>query len=506
MKTSLLDRFPLEKIARFLWGAALFTLPVTSFRYYPFLGDSTFVRPLALYPIALLLPVLLIQFLRGKSPLPRAGAWIPLAAFVLFALTASSLGAWLDPLPMRGQEYVGRVLRAWVTIFIGLAFFVSAVWMNRDEDDLKFSVKWLLAGFVMDVLWSGVQALAFYTPLLKKATVTHWQRAFSMRELVKANRISGLAYEPAWLAGQIATVYLPWLFAALLTRVRLTRFKWLEIVLLGFAVLLLLATYSRGGLLTTGLAVVFTFLFAGRAEIRAAWRWFVGGFGQISGAILRLGVIALAVGALTGAGWFLSQKGYISRLFETKADSVEEFIIENSAGARAAYTFGALGAFEESPLFGVGLGASGFYIYDHLPEWALTTVPEIARQLSPANRLFPNPKNMYVRLLAETGLIGFALFLVFLFSVLGDALGALQGKSSLSRYLGIASLFSWIAIASYNMTQDSFAIPNIWINFGILVGVTAFALESKSYSLTPPSSQSTPVEFPEGEGQRQEHS
>ena len=480
MKASFLDGLPLDKTARFLWGAALFTLPVTSFRYYPFLGDSTFVRPLALYPIALLLPLLLIQFLRGKSSLPRAGAWIPLAAFVLFALAASSFGAWLDPLPMRGQEYAGRVIRAWATVFIGLAFFVSAVWMNRDEDDLKFSVCWLLAGFVMDILWSGVQALAFYTPLLKKVTVTHWQRAFSMRELVKANRVSGMAYEPAWLAGQIAAVYLPWLFAALLTRVRLTRFKWFEMVLLGFAALLLLATYSRGGLLTAGLAVALTFLLAGRAELRAGWTWFIGGFRRTGGLIVRVGVIALAVAALLGAGWFLGRKGYITRLFETNAENVQEFIVANSAGARAAYTFGALGAYEESPLFGVGLGASGFYLYDHLPDWALTTVPEIAKQLSPESRLYPNAKNLYARLLAETGLIGFALFMAFLFSVLGEALGALQGRSPLARYLGIAGLFSWLAVAISNLTQDSFATPNLWVNFGILVGVSAFALKSDS--------------------------
>jgi len=325
-----------------------------------------------------------------------------------------------------------------------------------------------------------VQALAFYTPLLEKVTVTHWQRAFSMRELVKANRVSGMAYEPAWLAGQIATVYLPWLFAALLTRVRMTRFKWFEIILLGFAALLLLATFSRGGLLTAVVAFAFTFLLTGRAELRAAWIWFISGFKRGSSLLLRLGVIALAVGALAGAGLFLSQKGYITRLFNTKADSLEEFIIENSAGARAAYTFGALGAYEESPITGVGLGASGFYIYGHLPDWAMTTVPEIARQLSPENRLYPNPKNMYVRLLAETGLIGFALFIIFLFSVLGDALKALQSKIPVARFLGIAGLFSWLAIASYNVTQDSFAIPNIWINFGILVGVTAFGIESEN--------------------------
>ena len=482
MKDSVRSVFSVVNVSRFLWGAALFTLPVTSFRYFPFLGEGTYVRPLSLYPVAFLLPLLLIQLLRGKTSFPRAGTLTPLLGFALLALTATSLGVLLDPLPLRGQEYLGRAIRAWATLVIGLSFFIAAVWMNRNEDDLRFTINWLLAGFVVDVLWSGVQSLAFYTPLLEKVTVTHWQRAFSMRELVKTNRVSGMAYEPAWLAGQIATVYLPWLFASLLTRMRVTRFKWLEVTLLGFAVLLLLATFSRGGLLTAAVALALTFVLAGRAELRAAWNWFHSGFQRGSNWLLRFGVLVLIMGVLAGAGLFLAQKGYIARLFSTNAESIEEFVIENSAGARAAYNFGALGAYEESPITGVGLGASGFYIYDHLPDWAMTTVPEIARQLSPENRLYPNPKNMYLRLLAETGLTGFILFVAFLFSVLGDSLRVLQSGTTFARYLGIAGLFSWIAVALYNATQDSFATPNIWINFGILVGMTASAIESEKPS------------------------
>ncbi|HEU0297663.1 MAG TPA: O-antigen ligase family protein [Anaerolineales bacterium] len=485
MNLSLKSEELLAKLARFLWGAALFTLPVTSFRYFPGMGEGTLVRPLAFYPVALLGLVLLLQLWRGKTSVPRSGVWVPLIVFVCFLLAASSFGALLDPLPLRGQDYFGRVLRAWVTVVIGLSFFIAAVWMNRSAEDLRFTIRWLLAGFVMDVLWSGIQALAFYTPLLPKVMVTHWQLAFSMRELVRSNRVSGMAYEPAWLAGQISTIYLPWLIAALLTRIRLTRFKWVEVILSGFALLLLLATYSRGGLLTALSALALTLLFAGRAEISAAWKWFVAGFQHGRDLVLRLGIVLLLAGALAGAGLFLSQKGYMTRLFNSNAESLEEFIIENSAGARAAYNFAALGAYEESPWFGVGLGASGFYIYDHLPDWAMTTVPEIARQLSPENNLYPNPKNMYIRLLAETGLIGFFLFLAFQFSVLGDILTLLQKRSGLMRYLGIAGLFSWFAITIHNVTQDSFATPNIWLNLGVLAGMAVYALESENPQMLP---------------------
>lgn len=505
MKSSVWDRLPLERMARFLWGAALLSLPVTSFRYYPFLGDSTFVRPLALYPIGLLMLIALVQFVRGKAPVPRVGVLVPLTAFVLFVLTASSFGAWLDPLPMRGQEYFGRVLRAWVTVAIGLSFFVSALWMNRSEDDLRFSVRWILAGLVINTLWSGVQMLAIFTPLLEKETVSHWQLAFSMRELVIAKRVSGMAYEPAWLAGQIATVYLPWLFAALLTRQRVTRFVWLEPVLLGCAGLLLLTSLSRGGLFTSGMALALTFLLVGRAEMRASWNWFTSGFKNAVGALLRLGIVVALVTVFAGAIFFLSRNDYVARLFNSDADSVEEFVVENYAGARGAYTYGALGAYEESPFFGVGLGASGFYIYDNMPDWAMTNVPEIARQFSPKNRLFPNPKNMYARLLAETGLLGFALFFIYQFSLLGDILNALKGSVVL-RYAGIAALFSWIAILIYNATQDSFATPNIWINFGILAGMMANSVFpggeelGQNFTLPPTPLQSTPLGLPQGEG------
>ena len=464
-------------ITRFLWGAALFMLPVTSFRYFPFMGDGTLVRPLSFYPIALLIPMLILQLWRGKTSVPRTGTWIPLVAFVLFAFAASSYGALLNPLPLREQDYFGRVIRAWATVVIGLSFFVAAVWMNRNEDDLRFTLKWLLAGFVMDVLWSGVQSLAFYTHFLSKVTVTLWQRAFSMRELVRTNRVSGMSYEPAWLAGQIATLYLPWLVAAVLVRIRVTRFKWFELILLGFASLLLLATYSRGGLLTAVLALILTMLIAGRTEIRTALHWFASGFQRGRNLILRMGMVIVIVGVLVGAGLFLARKQYITRLFNSGASSVQEFVIANSAGARGAYIFGALGAYDESPWMGVGLGASGFYIYNHLPDWSKTIVPEIAQQLSPDSRLYPNAKNIYARLLAETGLLGFFLFLAFQFSVLGDVLTALQKKNSLMRFLGVAGLFSWVAILIYNFTQDSFAIPNIWINFGVLVGMSVFALE-----------------------------
>jgi O-antigen ligase len=462
-----------QKLSRILWGAALLTLPVTSFRWFPFLGEGTLVRPLAMYPLALLLPLLLIQWWRSKTKFKWADALFPLGALVLYIFAVTSIGVLIDPIPLRGQIYSGRAIRALATLFIGIIFFISGAGMNKNEENFRFTVRWLFAGLGLDLAWSGLQAVTFYTGLLNKEMVTHWQLAFSMRELIRTNRISGLAYEPAWLAGQLATIFIPFLFAAILTNFRITRLKWLEPILLALCLLVLLATYSRGGLLSTVVAAGLTTLFFGRDVIRTIWTWFINGFyGRILDVLLRVGMIITIVGIFAGTFFFLGQKEFFRRLWEIDANSLSEYMVGINAGARGAYSAGALAAFEEYPWTGVGLGASGFYIYKNLPDWVLTTVPEIAKQLDPENRLYPNPKNLYVRLLAETGLIGFFLFAAFQFYILGDMLNLVHNKEMWVRFAVVAGVFAWFAIAFYNFTQDSLTTPNIWIVSGIVIGLS----------------------------------
>ncbi len=483
MKFSAPSVFSVVNLPRTLWALALLTLPVTSFRWFPGLGESTLVRPLALYPLAILLPLLLIQAWRKKILLTFSSAFIVLGIFILFAFFSASVGALINPIPLRGQTYDGRALRALITLLIGIAFFVAAVWMNRDEADLRFTVKWIFTGLCLDLAWSGLQAFTFYTGWLDKEMVTHWQLAFSMRELVRTNRISGLAYEPAWLAGQLATVFFPFLFASVLTKFRLTSLTWLEPALLGLSTLALFATYSRGGLLITlGVSGLMLLLF-GRDILRSMWTWFTKGFRKqrITDFALRSSIIIAIIGIVSGAFIFLSQKNYFRRLWESNAESLNEYIVDINAGARGAYTVGALGAFSEYPLTGVGLGGSGFYIYQNLPDWALTTVPEIAKQLNPSSRLYPNPKNIYARLLAETGLIGFFLFIAFQLYLLGETLSIYQRREAWARFAAIAGLFAWLAVALYNFTQDSLTTPNIWLVPGIMAGI-AVNLSNKETS------------------------
>lgn len=462
---------PVMRLSRVLWAAVLVTLPVTNFRYFPFLGSNTLVRPLAAYPLFFLLLLLLLRCLRWKEPFPWRSGMMLLWLFLFAWLLSTAFGPWLDPLPMRGQEYLGRALRAWVSILLGLAFFLATIWMNQDAAALRFSLRWLMVGLAATLLWSAVQMFAFYTPWLSIETLREWQFSFSMRAPFINRRVSGLTMEPSWLGAQLLTLYLPWFFAALFERFSPTGKRLWDGVLGVASLLVLLATYSRGTILFTLITVSLSLLLTARREIGRGWAWFWKGFRGSRSELAGRGLILLSLLlSLAFAALFLAHNAYFAALWRVRAENLADYLNKIYIGPRTAYALSAWRTWEDSPFLGTGAGASGFYMYRFLPEWVLTFLPEIAAQLNPQSLLFPNPKNLYLRLLSESGWLGFSLFLLFWFHLLADIL-SLARSSPLGRALFRAGLFFVVAASLYYFSQDSLAQPALWIVPGMVLGL-----------------------------------
>jgi len=470
-----------------LWGLVLLTLPVSTFRYFPPVFGTTLVRPLALYPLAVLLPLLLLQAWRQRS-FRGFGNSAPVIAFIVVVFLATFIGALYAPLELRGHTYWGRALRAWVSFAVGLSFFLSALWMNRSEADLKHSLRWLYAGLFATVLWGLVQIVAINTTLVDKSVVNQIQLSFSLRR-IQPKRISGFAYEPSWLADQLVILYTPWLFAALISGYRLTRHKWLELSLLTMAGILLIFSFSRSGIFNWVVVGGLVFMLAGRAKLRQLGGWFLAPLRDTAAAKPKPGgrawafrglVVLLVVLALMASFSALASNPYFARLWELDLENgLLDYIILNSAGPRLVYAQAGLGVFAEHPWTGVGLGGAGLYLYEQFPDWALTSLPEVARQLSPDSSLVPNTKNLYVRLLAETGLVGLWFFAAFFLSVLGDLRSLFASTKPYHRYIGTAGLFIWLAVALRNFTQDSLASPVMWVGLGLVLGLASSLAESE---------------------------
>jgi O-antigen ligase len=80
---------------------------------------------------------------------------------------------------------------------------------------------------------------------------------------------------------------------------------------------------------------------------------------------------------------------------------------------------------------------------------------------------------LYIRLLSETGILGFWSFISLYLLALGKILKLLRSNRKELAFLGTASLLAWLSIVVLGLTQDSLAMPIIWIPLGILIGMTA---------------------------------
>jgi len=468
----------LQAVSRIFWALVVLTLPVTSFRYFPFLGKETMVRPLAFYPLAVLALILSWRIIRGDLRLRLNPSLILLGLFLVAALTATAWGWTYGMIPMHGQTFNGRAIRAIITLLGGITFFLAVILMNQDEDDLRFTLRWMYIGLTASIIWSALQMLSYLTGIPDIGTLSKVQLAFSTRRLLDKARVVGFAFEPSWLANQLATVYLPWLTAALFSGYRIFKKRWLEPVLLGAALAVMLMTFSRGGIVMSLAAILWTFLFTQRQRMITWARWYVHPLKKenpgkrLTSLALRAGVAGMVLGVLTGTFWVLSTNDYFAKLWQSnKRGSVVEYLVDIYAGPRLGYAIAGWEIYAEHPLTGIGLGASGMQIYDHIPDWTVTLVSEVSEQLTTNSWVYPNPKNLYIRLLAETGLIGFTLYLLFWLSVLGVVIRWLMKTDGLGRFTGSAGLFVWIVLILFNFTQDSFIDPNQWMGVGILLGL-----------------------------------
>jgi O-antigen ligase len=193
------------------------------------------------------------------------------------------------------------------------------------------------------------------------------------------------------------------------------------------------------------------------------------------------------------AGVFLvlgTNSPYFSRLWRYWTDdrptnkSYWEYLGINQ---RVVYWVTAFRIFEDHPWMGVGLGNYAFYFDDELPDQPWYRSPEIIRQITPLegqDRLI-TPKNFYARLLAETGLVGTATFTTFLIAVFGDAIYLWFSRRMEEKFWGIAGVLGLMIFGVVLFSFDSFALPNMWVVFGLTTSAAGVAYQERSRRAAP---------------------
>ena len=458
------------KIARVAWVLFFISLPVTSFPLLPAdLGGRTLVRPLAIYPLVLLLVLMIIPRLL-KRPMPNT--YLPLLAFTLVALVSTVLAFTSDLEAFRGITPISRLLRNLITLGLGLSFYFTTTMLHETWEDLSFSLRWLYVGMGLALLWGTVQIpLVFHNSPLYYKAVNFFQSLISTRKLF-ATRVSGLTYEPKWFAEQICFLLLPWLIGSVLAgrssfswRYRRITIEWL---LLLWAVGVLVFTFSRSGLMILAALCFISYIL---------YRYYFHKKPHHARRSMRRRILeASAIIMVVFASIYIigSQNTYFSRLWRYWTEASEErersYFEYIAVEQRFVYLETALRMFDSYPWLGIGLGNYAFYFDQMLLNKPWNEQKEIVRQITPGegrDRLI-TPKNLYARLIAETGIFGTAAFTTFLMAIIGCALFLWFSPAPEQKFWGISAFLALIVFGFVIFAFDSFALPNMWVVFGLI--------------------------------------
>lgn len=126
--------------------------------------------------------------------------------------------------------------------------------------------------------------------------------------------------------------------------------------------------------------------------------------------------------------------------------------------------------FKNNPVVGVGYGQQGFHALHYYPIWAKKDNYEFKEiYMNKKNPMFAPGYNIYVRLLAETGIIGLLIFITFLYSTFSSTVKIIKTESGERKTLAIILLITFIGLAINWFQVDTFRTYGFWICFAILI-------------------------------------
>jgi hypothetical protein len=480
------------------WAALFLLLPITSLPLLSRLAGGTEVAPAAILPLGWLVLFWFIPYLLKKGTIPRES--VPFLFFISIAVIGSAAAFYLNIPPFKGTGILHEESRAILTLSIGMAFYlVTACWFSESQSRLSFLLKWINVSGCIVILWAIIQAI--YIFLLNShypAILMAFQRLVSTRDLFKG-RLTSFAFEPSWLAHQLNLLYLPFWLGATISGTSAYRFRvWkvsVETVLfiLG-AIVAFLA--SRVGTLALLLVIAFLGVYANILLGRRFFQWSLGRFVHFPSVIKRLVRILLPISLVVvfvsiyvmgaiGLVYGLSHVDKrLARIFQPQSLAQWVKMSKNpytffnylKFAERYVYWVGGWNVFNMHPILGVGLGNAGLFFQRELPSysWSLPEIMDVYyRATAP-----PNIKSFWVRLLAETGIVGFSSFIAWFYVLFKLSWFTRLSKDPILKTIGWGGLFVLIAFLIEGFSTDTFALPYLWISLGVLSAVGALTRNS----------------------------
>lgn len=472
-----MDNRAADRLHNLLWALVILLLPITSFPPLARVAGGTMVAPAAGFPLFLILAAFTLPALIRAKSLPRF--IFPLLALLWVAVLSTALSFFTEIPLFREINRLRNSISGFSTLIIGLGFYLAAASLPLDSNKLRGLYRWVnLSGLVI-LVWSLLQAAYWMMDGDYPGWMWEVQGWISVSGNLYDRRVTGLAFEPSWLGHQLVMFYLPYWLAATVTRASaFSRRVWgisIENFLLAGGIGLLLLSLSRSALVSFLLALTLLLLRGTAALVKFVQHRILLAR-QNSG---KTDFPPLLVPTLTWAGvGLIYLAGLLAGLFVlSRIDprmeeifillrqpfNLVQFADRLIFGERVAFWITGLEIFSSYPWLGVGLNNAGFFFPENMPVFAWSVVESHKMYYSTA---LPNTLSLWIRLLAETGVLGFGLFASWLVIQWKLAASLLRSQDALLRTAGLAGQLVIAALLFEGMSVDTFAFPYYWLSLG----------------------------------------
>ncbi len=460
-----------DRLIWILWVLVVAALPFTSVPLVSKLIRSTAVAPGSLLFVIPLAVIAFPLMIKRKQALPFQSK--SALFFFLYVFLTVFVAFFRNVPDYKDQTILSAAVEGIATSGLGLLFLFVFMSIPNNWQKIDLTMRILNWTGLVSIVWSIITGVVPVEMRTLRHIIGVVQDYTTTTKLFEG-RMTGFAAEPSWLAHMLNLVFLAYWLAATINKTsvhkfRLWKFSFENLLLIG-GIVVLAGTLSRGGLAAFMLVVAFLFLLMNiRFVQRLASKWNVKRrmWGSL---LLSLGLIIAYLGLLVLGLFVLSKVDprmeNVFRFNSSVENPLIKYADELQFGERVLYWQTGWNIFNEHPIFGVGVGFSGFYFPDHFPDSAWGLV-ETRRLLYQSTNLM-NIKNFWVRLLAETGIVGFALFTTFLIVIAFTSVELIRSKTGMRRTFGYMGAFTLIALILEEFSVDSFVLPYIWFTFGLV--------------------------------------
>ncbi|WP_179353365.1 O-antigen ligase family protein [Winogradskyella vidalii] len=437
----------LKSISLLLFLLGIFFIPFNSFEGFGILGEYSRDSCVLFFLLASV-----FIFFTGKISIPYKNTIFQLLILLLlwFALSAVFNSYDITQYYFKHTTGISRFIRQYFSIFISAIILFLTFYNIIGKYDLKdifFKIrKVFLYSLIVVVVYGTIELLIikFKMDGLRPTLYLFDYFPFTSVKIDRWTfRISSVTFEPPALATYLLSIA-GWMFSYILTEKSYKRFiPGLLVVLFSF--------------LSESRAVFFIIIV--QAFIFVLYLIKDRKFNKL---FVKIALIAVFTGSAVLVFFMKTTVDYIYD--ELTSFKIDDGVHSTSNKTRFGIQTAMFEVFKENPIVGTGYGLQAFESKDKYPEWATVDNWEFRlKHLNEDHPPFPPGFNLYLRILAETGIIGFAILLLFLMSIL---LWCYNKTFKIKNEFNIIALVITISMVGFVfnwLKADTFRIYGFWL-------------------------------------------